>query len=209
MPAYRSSAEADIRGPVVERLREIIPGCRIIHEINAASFGNRIDVMAVGTDRIATVEIKSERDKLDRLEMQIRAMRSVSNMVYAALHEKFLNPLHGGFYPPEGASGAITWIWPVADRDGYIECGSEWRERDWRKPLQCLPPAALGMLWRNEVHDICRALGVKGAGQLTMEEARDHIVWRMTGREITHAICRTLRARKCVEADPEIFENTR
>ena len=56
MPAYRSSAEGEIRVAVVERLREMMPGCRIIHEINAASFGNRIDVLAVGEKSLAAVE---------------------------------------------------------------------------------------------------------------------------------------------------------
>jgi len=202
VPAYRSQDEADIRAPVVARLREIIPGCRIIHEINAASFGNRIDVLAVGMDRIAAVEIKSAKDKLDRLPEQIKAMRSVSNLVFAALHEKFLTPLGNGFWPPDAARGATSWIWPVRDRPGHLQCNSAWIERDgWSKSFECLPHGALGMLWRNELQGICATLGVKGCRALAMDKAMDHIRWRMTGEEITQTICATLRKRVCVEGD--------
>jgi len=204
MPAYRSSAEAEIREPVVAKLRALIPGCRIIHEINAASFGNRIDVLAVGDDTLAAVEIKSAKDKLDRLPAQIAAMANVSNFVFAALHEKFLNTMHGGFYPPSEANGAIVWAWPVADRKGHVHCGTDWQDRDrWRKPLQCLPIGALSMLWREEVQQVCRGFGIKAAGQLTMEQARDHITW-MTGADITRMICATLRQRECVEGDQPV-----
>lgn len=203
MPAYRSSAEADIRGPVVDRLREVIPGCRIIHEINAASFGNRIDVLAVGHDTMAAVEIKSERDKLDRLPAQIKAMRGVSNLVFAALHERFLSVSHGGFYVPSEAQGAVVWAWPIADRAGHIQCGAEWHGVDrWRKSMKCLPHGALAMLWREELQSICRDMGVKRAGSLTMDEAMDAIRWNATGEEITRLICATLRRRDCVESDP-------
>lgn len=205
MPAYRSSAEADIREPVVAKLRALIPGCRIIHEINAASYGNRIDVLAVGDDTLAAVEIKSAKDKIDRLPAQIAAMANVSNLVFAALHEKFLYTMHGGFYPPSEANGAIVWAWPVADRKGHVHCGTDWQDRDrWKKPLQCLPIGALSMLWREEVQQVCRGFGIKAAGQLTMEQARDHIMWRMTGAEITRMICAMLRQRECVEGDQPV-----
>ena len=37
MPAYRSSAEAEVRDAVVARLREIRPDARIMHEINCGA----------------------------------------------------------------------------------------------------------------------------------------------------------------------------
>lgn len=205
MPAYRSSAEGEIREAVVLRLREIIPGCRIIHEINAASYGNRIDVLAVGEAQIAAVEIKSEKDKLDRLPEQVRAMRHVTNSVFVALHEKFLPLLRDDVTIPNEASGATVWVYPIKNRNGHIHCGSEWVERDrWKKRLACLPPGALMMLWREELQAICGSIGIRGSSRLTMEEAADHIRWNMTGQKITRVVCATLRARDCVEADPAI-----
>lgn len=206
MPAYRSSAEGEIRAAVVDRLREMMPGCRIIHEINAASFGNRIDVLAVGEKSLAAVEIKSAKDKLDRLPDQIKAMSLVTPHVYAALHEKFLDRETAMIYPPKEARGAITWAFPRVDRPGHVECSLDWRQRDaWRKPIATLPPGALLMLWGEELRAICSGLGVKGCSKFTMEEAADHIRWRMKGEQIATAVCNVLRARRCVEADPEIF----
>ena len=206
MPAYRSQAEADIRVLVVARLREMLPGCRVINEINVESFGNRIDVLAVGETRLIAVEIKSEKDKLDRLKDQVAAMRLVTHEVFVSLHEKFLRPLGKeaiyGLVPPEDATNAVTWVYPRMARKGHVECGEEWFDRDrWKKPMQGLPPGAIGMLWREELQASCRELGVRGVAKLTMNECIDRIRWAMTGEQITRLICSTLRARKCVEAD--------
>ncbi|WP_181408224.1 NERD domain-containing protein [Pararhizobium mangrovi] len=207
MPAYRSSAEAEIREPVVARLREIIPGCRIIHEINASSFGNRIDVLVVGEDRIAAVEIKSERDKLDRLPDQVRAMKRVAHRTFAAVHEKFLKDAHGQAFPPKEARHATVWVYPRVGRVGHVDCGIDWHDRDkWLKRNLCLPSDAIWMLWRDELHEICRSMGVRSVAKMTMEEAIDCIRWHKNGAEITRLVCATLRARKCVEADPAIVE---
>lgn len=208
MPAYRSSAEGEIRVAVVERLREIVPGCRIIHEINAESFGNRIDVLAVGADTLAAVEIKSSKDKLDRLPDQIRAMRSVSNYVFAALHEKFLEQIRDQHYTPNEARGAVVWAYPAIPRPGHVECGASWHGFDrWRKPMQCLPTGAINLLWREELHALLAATGFRGVTKLTMPEAVDRLRYIKTGSQITRAICATLRARECIEADPPIAAN--
>lgn len=91
MPAYRSEAEAEVRGAVVDYLRQIRPQHRIIHEINASGQGsNRIDVLSVGEAEIIAVEVKSAKDKLDRLEDQMKAMQGVSHCAIAAIHEKHL-----------------------------------------------------------------------------------------------------------------------
>lgn len=209
MPAYRSEAEGEIRTEVVKRLRQLIPGCRIIHEINVESFGNRIDVLAVGERELMAVEIKSKKDKLDRLPNQVRAMNSVSNHVFIALHEKFLEGRPDGiFFPPKAGLGrAISWIYPIKYRPGHVEVGEEWRAASWRpKKRLCLPHDALTMLWRGELQNACRAAKIKGAGSMNMHDAADALRWRFTGEQITRLICATLRARECVEADEPIME---
>lgn len=209
MPAYRSEAEGEIRTEVVKRLRQMIPGCRIIHEINVESFGNRIDVLAVGEREMMAAEIKSKKDKLDRLPAQVRAMQSVSNHVFVAIHEKFLDEMFDGcFYPPKAGIGrAISWVYPIKDRPGHIEVGSEWRASHWRpKNRLCLPHDALTMLWRGELQSACKQAKIKGASSMNMDVAADALRWRFTGEQITRLICATLRARECVEADEPITE---
>lgn len=206
MPAYRSEAEAEIRQEVVAMLREMIPGCRIIHEINAESFGNRIDVLAVGVDRIAAVEIKSKKDKLDRLPAQAAAMVKIAHESYAAYHEKFLVNVMGNLYPPDCVrkSRLMSWVYPRVERDGYFDIGATWRRAGNKN--KCLPSGAIMMLWRDELHNACRDLGVKGVAKLDRLAAADELRYRLTGEQLTKLVCRVLRARDCPEADPPIKE---
>lgn len=203
MPAYRSSAEAEIRNAVVDRLRMMVPDARIIHEINVESFGGRIDVLAVGTSRIVAVEIKSEKDKLDRLEDQIGAMNRVAHVSVAALHEKFLCDKRP---PDECRKASLTWIHPEMDRDGHIQT-RRWMmdPLPWLRPKRrCLPADALGMLWVDELRSICAQFSLPAKSRMNSGDLRDLIRFHLTGEQITRAVCGAIRRRACVEADPII-----
>ena len=210
MPAYRSPAEAEIRDAAVARLREAMPGCRIIHEINCASFGpNRIDLLAVGQDRIAAVEVKSERDKLDRLPAQIASMRGVAHHVIAALHEKFLTPWKPSytdlpaFHEPVEARGALVWAYPVRPRAGAL---GDWSLDDrWAKPKLLPPPDFIGLLWADELRGVVRRHDLhRGASKLDMPQMVDLLRWGLPGKTLLAEVCATLRRRSCVEADEPI-----
>lgn len=214
MPAYRSSAEAEVRDAVVARLRVLRPNARIMHEVNASSYGNRIDVLAVDRAEIIAVEVKSAKDKLDRLRDQIAAMQRCSHHAVAALHEKFLvetetnsHAAHyerdGKFYlgaHPEGAPFGGTWIFPEKQRSIY--------DRGWPEPVHTfqkpLPAGALDMLWRDELVELCRAFMVPAGKRPTMDMMAAALRWALTGRQLTLGICAALRARVCIEADPAI-----
>lgn len=211
MPAYRSAAEAEIRDAAIVRLRELMPGCRIIHEINCASFGpNRIDLLAVTPDRIAAIEIKSEKDKLDRLPAQISSMRGVAHHVIAALHEKFLTPWHEnlqrghalpGFSEPKEALGAVVWAYPIRPRAGLL---GEWPLHNrWDKSKLLPPPDFIDLLWAAELRAIVRKHNLsRGASKLDMPQMVDLLRWGLTGNVILAEVCAALRERDCTEADP-------
>lgn len=208
MPAYRSAAEAEVRDAVVARLRELRPDARIMHEVNASSFGNRIDVLAVSPAEIIAVEVKSAKDKLDRLPDQLKAMEGCAHHAIAALHEKFLveqptnkwaseyerDGQHFLRVPPACAPFSRTWIFP--------------EEKRWRDPEPALnkplPAAALGMLWRNELLEMCGKYSVSAGKRPVMETMLAALRWQLTGRDLTKGICAALRARKCIEADAEL-----
>lgn len=191
MPAYRSSAEAEVRDAVVARLRAIRPEARIMHEVNASSFGNRIDVLAVSRAEIIAVEIKSERDKLDRLPDQVKAMKGCAHHVVAAVHEKF------GLAAVKEATGwrAHHWFYPAE-----IEF--------WTEPRTAitlpLPSGAIDMLWREELLAMCGQFGVCVPKRPTMGQMIPALRWQLTGRDLTLGICAALRARNCIEADEAI-----
>lgn len=208
MPAYRSSAEAEVRDAVVARLRQLRPDARIMHEVNASSFGNRIDVLAVSPAEIIAVEVKSAKDKLDRLPDQLKAMRGCAHHVIAALHEKFGTLLESRRRPeferdgksyirmaPESIGDALAWMFP--------ELQVRWREPS-ASVTQPLPPAAIDMLWREELRAMCHAYGLPASSRLAMPALIATLRWNLTGRQITQGICATLRARACVEADEAV-----
>lgn len=217
MPAYRSADEAEIRDAVVERLRLIRPSARIIHEINCAVFGsNRIDLIAVSEAEIISVEIKSKKDKLDRLPAQIASMKKMSHHVIAALHEKFLveretneysaysvrGGKHYGLFDPEECGLNNIWYYPERRRrEGWD------RFEKWSHPDQAVMrpnPGSLDMLWVSELKVLCGELGVAAGKRPTLEQMKNLLLWTSTGGQITKGVCRALRRRECVEADPAI-----
>ena len=213
MPAYRSSAEAEVRDAVVARLRQARPQARIIHEINVAGTGsNRIDVLAVDRAEIIAVEVKSMKDKLDRLPDQINAMRSVSHHVIAALHEKHLVwkesrtiPDHKWLERPPEARGADVWAFPEAG----AEQKRGWGVARWDDPrpsvTQAPPYTALNMLWHEELLHLCRSVGMVLPKRPNMAQMTSALKWNATGAQITKGVCAALRARNCVEADEPVM----
>lgn len=232
MPAYRSPAEAEIRDAVVARLREARPSARIIHEINSTNMmtgqTTRIDVLAVGTEDMVAVEIKSERDKLDRLSSQMEAMQRVSHHAIAALHERFLEESEtnahaaheerdGRFYRrgvPDAISrqcGHKVWVYPQRVRvlkPGGFDTMERWDIEPVRS-CTTLPEAALDMLWRDELVEMCGRLRIATRRRSTRSDMMRELRWLCSGKEITRGICAALRARECIEADPPVCEEGR
>lgn len=226
MPAYRSSAEAEIRDAVVAKIRECRPNARIIHEINVSTYGpNRIDLIAVDRAEIIAVEIKSAKDKLDRLDAQVKAMKGIAHHVVAAIHEKFLverethekaaHYQRDGVpylrrYPDGWHHGIETWVFPKMRRcldDGWnFDRLDRWELKAYRQDVP-LPASAIDMLWREELYELCGSLRVSAGRKSTMPDMVSALLWHCSGKELTRGICRMLRARRCVEADPEIIEN--
>lgn len=211
LPAYRSADEAEIRDAVVERLRRIRPGARIIHEIqNACQGPNRLDLIAVDRAEIIAVEIKSKKDKIDRLEAQVAAMRGCAHHVIAALHEKFLvSPAYRNAPPelvsaPPQARGATVWAWPIAG----AEAGRTWGCAAWEEPRPaiqtCLPQGALDMLWAEELARLCADLGKAVPRRATRPQMMAVLRWQCAGGDLTRGICAALRRRACIEADPPV-----
>lgn len=220
MPAYRSSAEAEIRDAVTARLREQRPNARIIHEINVSSYGpNRIDVLAVDVAEIIAVEIKSAKDKLDRLPAQLAAMQAVAHHAIFAIHEKFLveyrtNP-HVAHYERDGvhyildlpepfrySSRSEAWIYPEGQKPvGVSSAAHRWRFPD-SVPQTPLPPGALGLLWSEELRWLCRKFNLSVGKRPNMQFMSNALRWHCNGRELTQGVCLALRTRECIEADP-------
>lgn len=225
MPAYRSSAEGEIRDAVVARIREHRPKARIIHEINVGTYGpNRIDLIAVDKAEIIAVEIKSAKDKLDRLPAQLQSMRGVAHHAIVALHEKFLveqtTNRWAAHYQRDGVDYLRTlpdcirhnhdaWVYPETRR-ALDPQGRHDSLARWRFPApnlgSALPCGALAMLWRDELYALCGRLRIAVGKRDSMGPMAEQLRWLCTGKELTHGICAMLRSRICTEADPVVVE---
>lgn len=208
-----SEAEREIREAVVEKLRRDLPSARIIHELNTCGSGSRrIDVAAVTKDTIYGVEIKSERDKLDRLKDQVKAFRACCHHVIVVAHRKF-------FKEEEQRDGGKALWWNGGEnisayRPGFLWCYPK-PEQDlsaqlyqWTlPPLSIRQPAArdiLGLLWADELTSVAARLRI-GVGQRdNMETKMNLIAYNATGKEIAEAACAELRRRQFAEADAPI-----
>ncbi len=207
MPAHRSEAEEEIRAPVIQTLRRMRPDARIMQEVNIDNGRNRVDVMAVSRAEIIMVEIKSERDKLDRLPVQIDAMRRSSHHSIAALHRKFMpEPQSLSLARVDGMPWDVLHWWHPKTRD-IAEAhhpAFEWREPPLENSLQvALPSDALSLLWRDELARLCADVGIAVPRRANMKLMERALRWGASGRDITLGICRELRRRReCAEADP-------
>ena len=224
MPTYRSPDEAEIRDEVVALTRKSWPNARIIHEINASGQGsNRIDVLAVDLKNIAAFEIKSKKDKLDRLQKQMTAMNLVTRKSYGVIHDKFFEDRTTNKHNPNSWKGkdGQHWMKHFPPIQG-VRTSNIWRYSEgvidlnwnWRSPYpdlsiqESLPYTALGILWAAELRDMCGRLRIGLGKRPNMETCRNAITWYASGKEITEGICQQLRMRQCIEADPAITPNT-
>lgn len=217
-----SQAERDIRDAVVARLRLLRPSARIIHELNVSGSGsNRIDVAAVTPIAIFGVEIKSERDTLDRLTEQWPAFTACCHVAIVAAHERHFreyrhehlrDDLPGELYLDHplffkiGRERDRVWRYPEPELD-------RWNRGPWHIPirddLDARQPGAwslLSMLWADELREECARHGLPAGRRVAMPKLITSMVWHMTGREIAEAVCRRLRSREFAAADPPMTD---
>lgn len=202
----RSSAEVEIREPVVERLRELLPGCRIVHEMCIAGQGSRrLDVAAITKTAIVGVEIKSEKDDLSRLREQWLAFTETCHHTIVVAHAKHFTDVR--FYG-RVLDHPLFNDWSHRDSVWhYPRHGAEWSFDLTRlQRMQPKPSALLNALWGSELRVECERHGLSGAARRTCPEMIRDMAWNMTGRQVCEAACRQLRQHPFPEADPPIFE---
>jgi len=184
-----SEAEERIRVKAEAALREVWPSARIVHELMMRQGGCRIDLAAITPDRLIVVEVKSERDVLDRLKRQVEEAREVADGVMVAL---------------AGAHYDKAW------RDRHICILEASREEDLVSSLNrqvrsvlAMPtnaPARLSMLWASELRRIAGA-PAKANRSYSIQLASDSL----TGAEVRRRVCAALRARPFPRADDPIL----
>lgn len=221
MKHSRSSAEVEIRDAVVARFRELWPDARIIHEMNVEHGNSRADVVAVQPNRLWIAEIKSERDKLDRLAGQVADFGPCCHGMLIAAHEKWTRkgPTEEIHKPatkrfsacvqyrtePSKLQKALAGCRRV-EVWSYPEPPTRYGSRDWRAPSDVVPwyHRMLMLLWADELRDVAVAHRVSHDKRTPAYKLAPLLSRQMTGTEIEAAVCKTLRSRPFAEADPPV-----
>ncbi|MGY3581377.1 hypothetical protein ACVIGB_000554 [Bradyrhizobium sp. USDA 4341] len=213
----RSAEELDMRDLIVPALRKRWPGARIIHELPLRYSTNRIDLAAVTETEIISVEIKSSRDVIDRLETQLRAFQPISARTIAALAPRWNEQLpmiekkakYGTSYLPQytetqeiirKVGGIETWTVDVGvGRIDVTEAGPYRANKPWLAQM-------LEILHVSELVEIAdRHRVAKGQRPVHFNLVTD-LVDLLQGREVVKAVCAALRARSAFDkmSDPPI-----
>lgn len=188
----RSQSEQEIRDCVVKRLRQLYPTARIIHELNCNGMGSRrIDVAAITEDNMIGVEIKSEKDNLNRIRGQAEVFKKVFGNFIIATHEKHLEEINNMKLCPYN-----KWVYPFR----ALCC--------WTNPPKTLPQSAkeiLHLLWHDELYLECLMNGINVPKRANMWVLIKLLMLDLTGAQAIKSVCRQLRARNFAEADLPIF----
>lgn len=207
MTTNRSDEELAMRALIVPELRKRWPSARIIHELPLRYSSNRIDLAAVTETEIISVEIKSSRDVMDRLEAQLRAFQPISARIVAALAPCWNEKLPGIRF--EHSSGGIGYreqctptqeiirkvggveIWTVDAAAGAItDIDGDYRRS--RKPWLA---QMLDMLHVAELVAIAHQHQIAVAKRPVHLALVSDLVDLLQGREVIRSVCAALRAR--------------
>lgn len=227
-----SADEREIRDAVVARLRVLRPAARIIHELNCATWGpNRADVVAVSPQDIVAVEIKSKKDKLDRLQAQWDSFSKCFHHVIVAAHDKHFRDYrskdrrddipaerhlnHPIFVHDDGRPRNEwrhryqVWPYPIPEKGRYGEAPWTIGHLDRHGTNLRVQPRSydlLDLLWADELRAECSRHHIDSSRRRTREMMILDMAWNLTGKQIVEAVCGQLRLRSFAEADAPVLE---
>jgi len=217
-----SIVEREIRNSVIDKIRQLRPDSRIIHELNTNGTGScRADIAAIGIEEILMFEIKSERDKLARLTKQQEAFKNCSHKFFIVLDKKFFkekvysddrkNCLEPNLELETILGSRLVkdhiWHYPEPLTDQFLFDHS-WKIEPRRYGQNFFPTpntrAMLNLLWAEELREVCRNLVLPYLSKDNMMKLIERIILGATGRHIVQQVCLMLRKRRFAEADDGI-----
>jgi len=188
VPPNRSAEELQLRAAAAAWGRKRLPGCRVIHELVCGE--RRADLALVGEKDLIGIEIKSSRDRLDRLEEQLKEYGRYFPEVWLFVAPK---------WAPAAKELAATNI-AVAHPDRVEvlrprKAGAPYRD-------ELVTARMLEWLWVEEAARIAgRTQVIPGpvvSRRYPAANVKKLLARLLTGNEIIREVCRELRARPLV-----------
>lgn len=219
-----SEHEEKMRCDVVAWWREKQGGsARIIHELNIDGTGSqRVDLAMIDLEHITMIELKSKKDKLTRLPEQKRAFSAVSHDFIVVADTKFFyqeirpHSRHAlRLLNCEGFNefSKNLWEYPAPPMEPELNPYGigQWKIRSqdqWNRGRPRPPSSVelLKMLWADELRTGAELYGVPVKRTTTRDFLIGEMAWLLSGKEVLHLVCDTLRAREFTRADPMIRE---
>lgn len=195
-----------MRAAVTAWAKEWRPGVRVLHELVLGD--RRIDLVFVDERDVFGVEIKSSRDRLDRLEAQMLEYARYLPEVWIAFAPKWQEPIEEMYGLRANklivANGVAK---PAVRYQRKIGDGGRRPQRDELSIMRLLE-----LLWRNEAARIAERTGIIpgcfNSSQMTAPKIKKMLARLLTGNEILEQVCRELRSRHLVgmRSDPPVRE---
>lgn len=180
--------DADVRSALHALLRvwhEDEPDTRVVDELDLCNGSARVDV-AVMNGKLTCWEIKSPRDRLDRLPGQVDFYSRVSDEAWLVTDEAHL-----------GAARPIVPEWWGLMMIGVAPDGSPELvvERDATTNPEIDPAALVRLLWRDEAVAVLAEHGVAVAARAPRRELWAALVDQLSADELRAAVRERLKAR--------------
>jgi len=219
-----SVAEERLRAAAEVRLRLRFPDARIVHELKLDDGLVRIDLAAVCPDNIVLVEIKSERDTLTRLGVQLEACGRIGAQTWLVTADKWREPLlrlarhttgdeedvfrkgvsigRRSVPNPAHIRALNRTLVLFEEAEGLVEGGYPFAVQ-WQmdRPRILDSKRLLRLLWADEL----RVLAARSRIGVGPREPRDPCIRllheMLTGREVRRGVCAALRERPFARAD--------
>ena len=208
-----SPDEERLRVKAEAAMRAAYPDARIIHELVIGQC--RLDLAAVTPDRLHVGEIKSDRDKLDRLGAQIAAALTVADDVWLFAGAKHRAAVaHLGQRQLMDQIVKVKWGTTYARNPDYLadlgqahivfetEDGLDRPQWDFRPGYRPhVPHHLLWLLWKAELLDACHRYRFAADTRSTCSVMARQLADGLTGNEVRAATCTALRSRPFPRAD--------
>lgn len=166
-------SDVDIRKYIIRKIltsRSIRPGTVVIEELDLCQGESRVD-LAVINGILAGIEIKSERDNLERLERQIEIYGKNLDKVHIFVSRKLLG----------GVINLVPEWWGITE---LLGCGESISDRIIRRPQKnpkVDPFSVVQLLWRNEALNLLKSKGL----DCGVKSKPRHKIWEVIVQNIS------------------------
>lgn len=204
---WRAEHELALRKAMEDLLRQRMPDARICHEMVMGAREVRADVVAVGPDHIAAVEVKGEGDDVTRLLHQVGLYQLCVPEVWMVISAEKRN-----------AASLVRYLLPSVGLIVGHNLDPHWRTKNDGAavrfdieaepvPRQPHPVMMAEMMWAQELANICNRtrIAVVKSAKPPRAKMMTWLLDKLTVQDFLVECCTELRARHALwRADPAI-----